>query len=135
MTLSITSTGGTAAAPLYWADGTALLAGDWPASAVALCMFDGTYYRVLSVVRRPATFPEGAYVHYGVASGSNTLTATTSPVFTSMADGIFLELTPTQTNTGPVTLSANGLGSGSDSRCLTETILRPDNSSQASLCF
>jgi hypothetical protein len=109
MTLSITSTGGTTSASLYWADGNALQAGDWPASSVALCMFDGTYYRVLSVTKRPVTFPEGAYVHYGVASGTNTLTTTTTPNFTSMADGIFLELVPTQANTGPCTLSANGL--------------------------
>jgi hypothetical protein len=109
MTLSITTAGGTTVAPLYWADGNSLQAGDWPASAVALCMFDGTYYRILSIAKRPIAFSEGAYVHYGVASGANTLTLTSAPVFTSMADGIFLEMTPTQVNTGPVTLAANGL--------------------------
>ena len=109
MTLSITSTGGTTVAPLYWADGNALQAGDWPASAVALCMFDGTYFRLLSITKRPVTFPEGAYVHYGVSSGTNTLTLTSAPSFASMSDGMFLEMTPTQANTGPVTLAANGL--------------------------
>jgi hypothetical protein len=109
MTLAVTAAGGTVTAPLYWADGSAMQAGDWPASAIALVMFDGTYYRLLSVTHRPLTFPDGAYVHYGVASGSNTLTVSTTPVFLSMADGVFLELTPTQANSGPVTLSANGL--------------------------
>jgi hypothetical protein len=113
MTLAVTATGGTVTAPIYWADGNALQAGDWPASAVALCMFDGTYYRLLSVAKRPVTFPEGAYVHYGIASGTNTLTTTTTPPFTSMSDGIFLELVPTAANTGPVTLAANGLSPAS----------------------
>jgi hypothetical protein len=109
MTLAITATGGTVTAPLFWADGNALQAGDWPAGALAVCIFDGTVYRLISVTKRPITFPEGAYVHYGVASGQNTLTTTTTPLFTAITDGIFLELTPTQANTGPVTLAANGL--------------------------
>jgi hypothetical protein len=109
MTVSVTATGGTVVAPLYWADGNLLQAGDWPAGAVGLVVFDGTYYRLLSVTRRPITFPEGAYVHYGVASGVNTLTVTTTPSFASMSDGMFLELNPSQSNTGPVTLAANGL--------------------------
>lgn len=110
MTVSVTATGGTVVAQLLWADGNTLQAGDWPANAVALCMFDGTIYRLLSVTHRPVTFPEGAYVHYGVASGTNTLTTSTIPLFSSMSDGIFLELLPTAANTGPVTLTANGLG-------------------------
>ncbi len=109
MTLSVTSTGGTTVAPLYWADGNALQANDWPASSVAMCMFDGTYYRLLSVTRRPIIYPDGAYVHYGVSAGTNTLTLTSTPVFASMTDGIFLEMTPTAGNSGPVTLAANGL--------------------------
>ena len=109
MTLSITTNLSTTSAPLYWADGNALQAGDWPASAIALIAFDGTYYRILSVTNRPVTFPQAAYVHYGVASGTNTLTLTSSPIFSAMTDGTFLEMTPTAANTGPVTLSANGL--------------------------
>jgi hypothetical protein len=109
MTLSVTSTGGTTVAPLYWADGNALQANDWPASSVALCMFDGTYYRLLSVTHRPIIYPDGAYVHYGVSAGTNTLTLTSTPTFASMTDGIFLEMTPTAGNSGPVTLAANGL--------------------------
>jgi hypothetical protein len=110
MTFSASATiGGAVLAPLYWADGNALQAGDWPAGALAIIVFDGTYYRLLSVTNRPVTFPQGAYVHYGIASGINTLTATTTPLFSSMADGIFLELNPTQANTGPVNLSCNGL--------------------------
>ena len=111
MTFSASGTvGGALSAPLYWADGNALQAGDWPAGALAYVVYDGTYYRLLSVTKRPVTFPEGAYVHYGVASGSNTLTTTTTPLFTAMTDGMFLELLPTQASTGPVTLNANGLG-------------------------
>lgn len=110
MTVSVTATGGTVVAQLLWADGNVLQAGDWPAGAVAYVMFDGTLYRLLSVTHRPVTFPDGAYVHYGVASGTNTLTTTTTPLFSSMTDGLFLELLPTVANTGPVTLVANGLG-------------------------
>lgn len=109
MTVSITADGGTVTAPLLWADGSSLQSGDWPASALGLVVYDGTYYRLLSITKRQVTFPDGAYVHYGVASGSNTLTATTSPLFSSMTDGTFLELNPTQANTGPVTLACNGL--------------------------
>jgi hypothetical protein len=110
MTFSATATiGGTVVAPLYWADGNALQVGDWPSSAIALIVFDGTYYRLLSVTNRPIVYPQGAYVHYGVASGTNTLTLTSTPIFSSMSDGLFLEMNPTSANTGPVTLSANGL--------------------------
>lgn len=109
MTVAITATGGTVTAPLFWADGSQLQPGDWPLGAVAYVMFDGTVYRLLSVTQRPVKFPEGAYVHYGVAAGINTLVTTTTPLFTAMADGLFLELTPTAPNTGPVTLTANGL--------------------------
>lgn len=110
MTVAVTATGGTVTAQLLWADGNTLQVGDWPAGAVAYVMFDGTIYRLLSVTKRPVTFPEGAYVHYGVAAGINTLVTSTTPLFSSLPDGIFLELTPTQANTGPVTLNANGLG-------------------------
>lgn len=110
MTFSANATiGGTLVAPLYWADGNALQAGDWPANALAIIVYDGTYYRLLSVTRRPAIFPDGAYVHYGASSGSNTLTLTSAPIFSSMADGTFLEMVPTAANSGPVTLAANGL--------------------------
>jgi hypothetical protein len=109
MSFSATATAGTVTASLYWPDGNALQAGDWPAGALALIVFDGTYYRLMSVSNRPVTFPQGAYVHYGVAAGTNTLTTTTTPNFTAMTDGVFLELTPTSANTGPVTLAANGL--------------------------
>lgn len=113
MTVSVTATGGTVVAQLLWADGSTLQAGDWPSGAVAYVMFDGTIYRLLSVTKRPITFPEGAYVHYGVAAGINTLVTTTTPLFTAMGDGLFLELLPTSANTGPVTLTANGLTAAS----------------------
>jgi len=53
---------------------------------------------------------EGAYVHYGVASGTNILSTTVSPYITSYQDGIFIELLCSNYNTGDVTLNNAGLG-------------------------
>src|SRR6516164_9572753 len=87
------TTGGPVTAPLYWADGNLLQSGDWPASAIALIVFDGTYYRLLSVTNRPVTFPPAAYVHYGSSSGTNPLPLPSIPSFISMTESIFLEVT------------------------------------------
>jgi hypothetical protein len=101
---------------VVWADGSPLVAGDWPGGAPALLAFDGLYFRLLSVMG-PTVFsrvlPQNALVHYGVASGTNTLTTTVSPAITQLLDGTLIELRPTAVNTGPVTLNPNNLGAAS----------------------
>lgn len=47
------------AGAVVWADGSALVAGDWPASTPALLMFDGTDFKVLSMMG-PSVFARGA---------------------------------------------------------------------------
>jgi hypothetical protein len=52
--------GGTTAT-LEWADGSALIANDWPASVPAFIMFDGTVFRLLSVMG-PSIFARASNV-------------------------------------------------------------------------
>lgn len=61
----------------------------------------------LPAVTLPA---EGAYVHYGVATGTNVLSTSVYPQVTSYIDGIFIELLCSNYNTGAVTLSNDGMG-------------------------
>lgn len=51
-----------------------------------------------------------AHNRYGVATGTNALVATPSPVLTALKAGVSLRFKNTTANTGPVTLNANGLG-------------------------
>ena len=55
---------GNSAAPVIWADGTALVAGDWPANVPALISYDGTNFRVLSVMG-PSVFARVVPAAYG----------------------------------------------------------------------
>lgn len=61
MTATISGQAGT----VIWADGTALVAGDWPASGAALLMFDGSHYRILSFAG-PSVFPRASTVGAGL---------------------------------------------------------------------
>jgi len=61
----------------------------------------------LPAVTLPA---QGAYVHYGVASGTNVLSTTVYPAITAYTDGIFIELLCSNYNTGNVTLNNAGMG-------------------------
>jgi hypothetical protein len=89
---------------------TALQAGDIAAGKLAIFVYDGTNFRLWFSA---ASIAESSLVHYGAASGTNTLTATVSPAITSLADGTLLEITPAAANTGPATLNPNGLGGAS----------------------
>jgi hypothetical protein len=108
MTVTIQGTAST----LFWADGSVMQGGDWPGTAIAIIVYDGANYRLESVMG-PTVYqrvlPAVALVHFGVASGTNTLTTTTTPSFPSMVDGIIIELETTAANTGAVTLAPNGL--------------------------
>lgn len=54
---------------------------------------------------------DASLVHYGVASGTNTLTTTVTPTIATLSDGMLIELTPVAANTGAVALNANAIGS------------------------
>jgi hypothetical protein len=116
--VSSANTGGMAASVggksgnVLWPDGSAMAAGDWPASAPGQLMWDGTYFRYMSMPG-PSVFARvgtGGLVHGGAASGTNTLTSTLSPAVTTLSDYTLIELTPSNANTGAVTLNPNGVG-------------------------
>lgn len=58
-----------------------------------------------------AQVQDGNLTLIGSVSGTDTLTGTISPAVSAYANGVFLTLIPVNNNTGPVTLSLNGLGS------------------------
>lgn len=56
-----------------------------------------------------AQVQDGTLTLIGSVSGTDTLTGTISPAISAYANGVFLTLIPLNNNTGPVTLSLNGL--------------------------
>lgn len=64
----------------------------------------------LQVPVLPPEVPDTSFVHYGTATGTNTLSTNVTPLITGYHDGIFIELLCSNYNTGPVTLNSNGLG-------------------------
>lgn len=113
MTANIAGQGGS----IIWPDGSPMGAGDWPAAAPAFLMFDSLgNYRMMSmpgptVFARVGGPSSQSLVHYGVASGTNTLTSALVPALTAPpSDGTFIELSPSNNNTGAATLNPNGQG-------------------------
>jgi hypothetical protein len=101
-----------------WADGSALASGDWPASTPAILEYDGTQLNLVSpqgpsVFARTSSVTSVSLVHYGVASGTNTLTTTLVPSIAALTDGTLIEMLPSAPNTTSVTLACNGLGAAS----------------------
>ena len=56
------------------------------------------------------TFLGQGLVHYGAASGVNTLNTALLPPLSSLVDGTLIEITPASTNTAAVTLNPDSLG-------------------------
>ena len=106
VTLNANSTG---AASVLNRDGTALASGTIVASQpFQLMALSGNW--ILMTQAASSTIPQGALVHYGVTSGTNTLTTTVTPAISALTDGMQIEINPGSSNTGAVTLNCNGIG-------------------------
>jgi len=79
----------------------ALVAGDIPAVALALIVYDGTQFQLQSI---------GVEPDYFVASGTDTYTVTASPALTAYTAGRAYTVYFPNANTGPATINFNGLG-------------------------
>lgn len=90
-------------------DGTQLAAGTLLANQPVQFMYKGTTY-ILMTSSAGTSVPQGALVHYGATTGTDTLTSTVTPSISTLTDGMLFELLPANANTGAVTLSPNSLG-------------------------
>lgn len=98
------------------ANGAALSAGDLVAGEVATLVYDGTYFQVVNFIGLTAETENNNYytisIPYTTDSGTpNTITATFSPVITSLAAGDLIEVKMSNANTGATTITVNALPS------------------------
>ena len=96
------------AAPVVNRDGSALASGTLVASQPVQLMALGGQW-ILMTQPASSTIPQAALVHYGTASGVNTMTTTVSPSISALSDGMQIAILPGSSNTGSCTLSANSL--------------------------
>lgn len=112
---TMTATISGASGSILWPDGSSLQAGDWPASAPAVLMYESGNFILMSVpgpsvYARPGGPASRSLVHYGVATGTNAMTTTLAPAITALADGCFIQILPGTTNTGAASLNPNSVG-------------------------
>jgi hypothetical protein len=105
--------------PVVSKDGSQLAAGSITAGAIVNLVYDGTNWQKFTSdppPAAPATTPDIALWHYGVANGAdaNNITVNTTPVPGSLFDGLQLFIKANMSTTQQaVTLNVNGLGSRS----------------------
>jgi hypothetical protein len=100
-------------------DASEIPAGAITAGAIVTLTYDGTHWQKFTAdapPAAPATTPDIALWHYGVANGAdaNNITVTTTPVPSSLFDGLQLCVKANKNTTDSnVTLNVNGLGARS----------------------
>lgn len=90
-------------------DGSPLGAGDVVAGGIALIVYDGINFQLLT----PASLfiSQNSLVHYGVDTGStDALVATVTPAVTSLSAGLLCLIACANTNTGASTINISNLG-------------------------
>ena len=88
--------------------GEPLVAGDLATAGIALIVYDGTRFQLLTSAAQFLT--EASLVHYGVDTGdADVLVATVTPGITSYSSGLLCEIAVSHTNTGAATIALNGL--------------------------
>ena len=94
-------------------DGADLVAGDIRAGGVAYLIDDGTHYQLVNYLSAPAGPPTQITTKIPYCADSsvtvNLITAIYSPAITSLIEGDFMAVKMNNTNTGPVTMTANAM--------------------------
>ena len=113
---------GRGVANLYSSQVVALIAGDLPAGAAVVAVYDGTRFQVASVAtvntHQLGQSARGDTHQYAVATGTNSLVVNPtdsngSATFTAYATGMVVRFKNTTANTGACTLTVNGITGGS----------------------
>ena len=105
----IINVSGLGARSLVRLNGSPLVAGDIVAGGIALVVYDGINFQLLTSAS--AQFTEESQVHYGVDTGvTNAMVATVQPGIDGLRPGLFCLIAASHTNTGPVTINIQGLG-------------------------
>lgn len=110
--------GGTGTHAIKRAGGADVVAGDLPANTVAAFVYDGSFWQLTNFQGFSATSTTTnnfAYVEpYVVDTGStNSIIAVFSPVITTLAAGDRIKVKVAATNTGPTTITVNGIAAKS----------------------
>jgi Protein of unknown function (DUF2793) len=90
-------------------NGEQLVAGDIATGGIALIVYDGTRFQLLTSAAQ--FISEASLVHYGVDTGAaNAYVATISPGITQYSPGLLCEIAISHTNTGASTINLNSKG-------------------------
>jgi len=89
-------------------NGQPLVAGDLATSGIALIVYDGVQFQLLTSAAQ--FISEASLVHYGVDTGStNALIAAVTPGISGYTPGLLCEIAVSNTNSGASTIALNGM--------------------------